>query len=148
MNNINVEITVVGEYSTFEGLRAEAEKLPKTTRQHFIKALESIKKNLANEKIYFLSSGAFTGTTFGYLFVTDTKAILAEVKPFGKVKPHEIRYSDYSEIDHDILRALGMTATVIEFKKTGLFGRKKNKITHIPQKDFDNIYSFIKLKFS
>lgn len=32
MNNINVEITIVGEYSTYEQLYAEAEKLPKTIR--------------------------------------------------------------------------------------------------------------------
>jgi hypothetical protein len=82
MNKINIEITIIGEHSTYEGLHAEAEKLPKTARQQFMKALDTVKKNLATEKIYFLSTGAFSGTTFGYLFVTDTKAILAEVKPF------------------------------------------------------------------
>ncbi|MFB6468681.1 PH domain-containing protein [Cytobacillus sp. Hz8] len=148
MNNINIEITIVGEYSTYDGIRTEAEKLPKTARQQFMKAFDTVKKNLINEKIYFLSSGAFSGTTFGYLFVTDTKAVLAEVKPFGKVKPHEIEYSDFTEIDHDILKALGITATVIELKKPGLFGSKKNKITHIPQKDFEDIYKFIKMQIS
>ncbi|PLS18765.1 hypothetical protein CVD28_06520 [Bacillus sp. M6-12] len=148
MNNITIEVTIAGDFSTYDGLWAEAEKLPKTARQQFMKALDSVKKHLAAEKIYFLSSGAFSGTTFGYLFVTATKAVLTEVKPFGKVKPHEIKYSDYTELDHDILKALGITATVIELKKPGIFGSKKNKITHIPQRDFDDIYKFINMQMN
>ncbi|PLT29087.1 PH domain-containing protein [Peribacillus deserti] len=148
MTKINIEITIVGEYSTYEALRTEAETLPKTDRQQFMKALDTVKKNLVGEKIYFLSTGAFSGTTFGYLFVTNKKVVLAEVKPFGKVKPHELKYADYTEIDHDILKALGITATVIELKKPGLFGSKKNKITHIPQNDFDKIFKFIKMQIS
>ncbi|WP_160037234.1 PH domain-containing protein [Paenibacillus sp. An7] len=148
MNNINVEITVVGEYSTYEQLYAEAEKLPKTIRLQWIKALKIVKKNLNNEKIYFLSSAAFSGTTMGYLFVTDTKSILAEIRPFGKIRPHEIKYSDYSEIDHDILKALGMTASLIEFKKSGFLRSKKIRITHIPLNEFENIFKFIKRHYS
>ncbi|KZE64091.1 hypothetical protein AWM68_13370 [Fictibacillus phosphorivorans] len=148
MNKINIEITILGEYSTYDGLRTEAEKMPKTSRQQFIKALDVVRKNLTSEKVYFLSTGAFSGTTFGYLFITDTKAVLAEVKPFGKVKAHELKYTDYTEIDYDILKAFGITATVIELKKPGLFGSKKNKITHIPQKDFDDIFKLIKMQVS
>lgn len=145
MAQINIDITIVGEYSTYEGLVSETEKLPKTQRQQYMKALEAVKKEIQNEKIYFLSTGAFSGTTFGYLFVTDTKAILAEVKPFGKVKGHILKYADYKEIDHDLAQALGIKATIIELKKPGLFGSKKDRITHIPQKDFDDIYKFIKM---
>ncbi|MFP7368899.1 hypothetical protein [Bacillus safensis] len=84
MSNINVEITIIGEYSTYDGLVSEAEKLPKTSRNHYKKVLDLIKKESKNEKFYFLSTGAFKGTTFGYLFFTDTKVILIEVKPqFG-----------------------------------------------------------------
>ncbi|WP_174734354.1 hypothetical protein [Mesobacillus harenae] len=147
MNKINIEITITGEYSSYEGLLSESHKLPKTARQQFIKALEAVKKNLTSEKIYFLSTGAFSGTTFGYLFVTETKAVLAEVKPpFGKVKPHELRFTDYKEVDHDVVKALGITATMIELKKPGIFGSKKDKITHIPEGDLNDIFTFIKLQ--
>ncbi|MGG0741216.1 hypothetical protein [Niallia taxi] len=45
MNKINIEITILGEYSTFDGLVSEAEKLPKTQREHYKKVLGLLKKD-------------------------------------------------------------------------------------------------------
>ena len=146
MTKINIDIAITGESSSYADLLTEAEKLPKATRQQFTKALEVVKKNLANEQTYYLSTGAFEGTTIGYLFITKTKAVLAEVQQAGKFEAHEYQYDDYKEVEHDKLKALDVTTTVIELKKSGLFGNKSHKITHIPQNDFDDIYKFIKMQ--
>ncbi|KHE72313.1 PH domain-containing protein [Halobacillus sp. BBL2006] len=146
MNKINVEITVIGEYSTFDGLVSEAEKLPKTSRNHYMKVLDLIKKEAKNEKFYYLSTGAFKGTTFGYLFFTDTKVILIEVKPpFGKLKTHVYEYKNYDEVDYDMTNALGITNNMIYFNKSGLFGSKKDRVTHISSPNFMEIYEFVKM---
>ncbi|MEH7228280.1 PH domain-containing protein [Bacillus safensis] len=146
MSNINVEITIIGEYSTFDGLVSEAEKLPKTSRNHYKKILDLIKKEAKNEKFYFLSTGAFKGTTFGYLFFTDTKVILIEVKPpFGKLKTHVYEYKNYDEVDYDMTKALGITNNMIYLNKPKLFGSKKDRVTHISSPNFREIYEFVKM---
>ena len=146
MSKIDIEITIVGEYSTFDGLVSEAEKLPKTNREHYRKVLNLIKKEAKDEKIYFLSTGAFKGTTFGYLFFTDTKVILVEVRPpFNKLKLHVYEYKNYDEVDYDMLKALGITSNVIYLNKSGLFGSKKDRVTHISSADFLQIYEFVKM---
>ncbi|MCM2989151.1 PH domain-containing protein [Bacillus safensis] len=146
MSNINVEITIIGEYSTFDGLVSEAEKLPKTSRNHYKKILDLIKKEAKNEKFYFLSTGAFKGTTFGYLFFTDTKVILIEVKPpFGKLKTHVYEYKNYDEVDYDMTKALCITNNMIYLNKPKLFGSKKDRVTHISSPNFREIYEFVKM---
>ncbi|MGG3523937.1 PH domain-containing protein [Bacillus pseudomycoides] len=146
MSKIKVEITIIGEYSTFDGLVSEAEKLPKTNRDHYRKVLNLLKKEAEGEKFYFLSTGAFKGTTFGYLFFTDTKVILVEVKPpFGKLKTHVYEYKNYDEVDYDMTKALGITNNMIYLNKSGLFGSKKDRVTHISSPKFMEIYEFVKM---
>ncbi|MEY8351238.1 PH domain-containing protein [Bacillus cereus] len=146
MSKIKVEITIIGEYSTFDGLVSEAEKLPKTNREHFRKVLNLLKKEAEDEKFYFLSTGAFKGTTFGYLFFTDTKVILIEVRPpFGKLKTHVYEYKKYDEVDYDMTKALGITNNMIYLNKSGLFGSKKDRVTHISSPNFMEIYEFVKM---
>ncbi|PEK60570.1 hypothetical protein COM55_18630 [Bacillus pseudomycoides] len=146
MSKIKVEITIIGEYSTFDGLVSEAEKLPKTNREHYRKVLNLLKKEAEGEKFYFLSTGAFKGTTFGYLFFTDTKVILVEVKPpFGKLKTHVYEYKNYDEVDYDMTKALGITNNMIYLNKSGLFGSKKDRVTHISSPKFMEIYEFVKM---
>jgi len=148
MNKINIDIPITGEYATYDNLLTEAEKLPKSTRQQFTKALETVKKNLSKEQVYFVSTGAFDGTTFGYLFITKKKAILAEVTQTEKFEAHEYKYDDYKEMEHDKVKVLDVTTSVIELKRSGLFGGKSNKITNIPLDDFDDIYKFIKMQMN
>jgi len=146
VSKIKVEITIIGEYSTFDGLVSEAEKLPKTNREHYRKVLNLLKKEAEGEKFYFLSTGAFKGTTFGYLFFTDTKVILVEVKPpFGKLKTHVYEYKNYDEVDYDMTKALGITNNMIYLNKSGLFGSKKDRVTHISSPKFMEIYEFVKM---
>lgn len=146
LSKIKVEITIIGEYSTFDGLVSEAEKLPKTNREHFRKVLNLLKKEAEDEKFYFLSTGAFKGTTFGYLFFTDTKVILIEVRPpFGKLKTHVYEYKKYDEVDYDMTKALGITNNMIYLNKSGLFGSKKDRVTHISSPNFMEIYEFVKM---
>ncbi|PEJ24956.1 PH domain-containing protein [Bacillus pseudomycoides] len=146
MSKIKVEITIIGEYSTFDGLVSEAEKLPKTNREHYRKVLNLLKKEAEGEKFYFLSTGAFKGTTFGYLFFTDTKVILVEVKPpFGKLKTHVYEYKNYDEVDYDMTKALGITNNMIYLNKSGLLGSKKDRVTHISSPKFMEIYEFVKM---
>ncbi len=146
VSKIKVEITIIGEYSTFDGLVSEAEKLPKTSREHYRKVLNLVKKEAKDEKFYFLSTGAFKGTTFGYLFFTDTKVILVEVKPpFGKLKTHVYEYKNYNEVDYDMTKALGITNNMIYLNKSGFFGSKKDRVTHISSPKFMEIYEFVKM---
>ncbi|MEN1936133.1 PH domain-containing protein [Paenibacillus sp. 102] len=146
MSKIKVEITIIGEYSTFDGLVSEAEKLPKTNREHFRKVLNLLKKEAEDEKFYFLSTGAFKGTTFGYIFFTDTKVILIEVRPpFGKLKTHVYEYKKYDEVDYDMTETLGITNNMIYLNKSGLFGSKKDRVTHISSPKFIEIYEFMKM---
>ncbi|MEH7653368.1 PH domain-containing protein, partial [Bacillus safensis] len=108
--------------------------------------LDLIKKEAKNEKLYFLSTGAFKGTTFGYLFFTDTKVILIEVKPpFGKLKTHVYEYKNYDEVDYDMTKALGITNNMIYLNKPKLFGSKKDRVTHISSPNFREIYEFVKM---
>ncbi|MED3934401.1 PH domain-containing protein [Priestia megaterium] len=145
MSKIKIEITIIGEYSTFDVLVSEAEKLPKTSREHYRKVLSLLKNEAKDEKFYFLSTGAFKGTTFGYLFFTDTKVILIEVKPpFGKLKVHTYEYKNYEEVDYDMTKALGITNNMIYLNKSGLFGSKKDRVTHISSPNFMEIYEFVK----
>ncbi|MBU8689496.1 PH domain-containing protein [Priestia megaterium] len=147
MNKIKIEITIIGEYSTFNALVSEAEKLPKTSREHYRKVLSLLEKEAKNEKFYFLSTGAFKGTTFGYLFFTDAKIILIEVKPpFGKLKIHVYEYKNYEEVDYDMTKALGITNNMIYLNKSGLFGSKKDRVTHISSLNFMEIYEFVKMQ--
>ncbi|MEI2467750.1 PH domain-containing protein (plasmid) [Niallia taxi] len=146
MNKINIEITILGEYSTFDGLVSEAEKLPKTQREHYKKVLGLLKKEAKDEKFYFLTTGAFKGTTFGYLFFTENKVVLIEVKPpFGKLKIHVYEYKNYNEVDYDMTKALGITNNMIYLNKSGLFGGKKDRVSHISSPQFIDIYNFVKL---
>lgn len=146
LNKIKIDITIFGEYSTFDGLVREAEKLPKTSRGHYQKVLDLLKKEGQDEKFYFLSTGAFKGTTFGYLFFTDTKVILIEVKPpFGKLKIHVYEYKNYNDVDYDMTKALGITNNMIYLNKSGLFGSKKDRVTHISSPNFMEIYEFVKM---
>lgn len=146
VSKIKIEITIIGEYSTFDGLVSEAEKLPKTNREHYRKVLNLLKKEANDEKFYFLSTGAFKGTTFGYLFFTDTKVVLIEVRPpFGKLKTHVYEYKKYNEVDYDMTKALGITNNMIYLNKSGLFGSKKDRVTHISSPNFMEIYEFIKM---
>ncbi|MED3917982.1 PH domain-containing protein [Priestia megaterium] len=146
MSKIKIEITIIGEYSTFDDLVSEAKKLPKTSREHYRKVLSLLEKEAKGEKFYFLSTGAFKGTTFGYLFFTDAKVILIEVKPpFGKLKVHTYEYKDYEEVDYDMTKALGITNNMIYLNKSGLFGSKKDRVTHISSPNFVEIYEFVKM---
>ncbi|UTE73695.1 PH domain-containing protein [Rossellomorea marisflavi] len=145
MSKLIVEITIIGEYSSFDGLVSEAEKLPKSSRNHYRKVLNLLKKEARDEKFYFLSTGAFKSTTFGYLFFTGKKVILIEVKPpFGKLKTHVYEYKHYDDVDYDMTKALGITNNMIYLNKSGLFGSKKDRVTHVSSPNFMEIYEFVK----
>lgn len=149
MNKINIDITILGDYSNLEGLESEAEKLPKTSREQFKKVLNLLKKEKEskNEKFYYLSTGAFKFTTFGYLFFAESKIYLIEVKPpFGKLKLHKYEYKNYDQVDYDVIKAFGITSNVIHLNKSGIFGKKKDQVTHISSPDFLDIYKFVKLQ--
>jgi Bacterial PH domain len=146
MNKLKVEITILGDYSTLDGLVSEAEKLPKTSRVHYMKVLDIVKKEAKSEKFYYLSTGAFKGTTFGYLFFTDKKILLVEVKPpFGKLKPHVYEYNKYNEVDYDMHKVLGIQNNMIYLNSSGLFG-KKDRVTHITSDNFLEIVEFVKMQ--
>ncbi|MFD2679262.1 PH domain-containing protein [Bacillus seohaeanensis] len=112
-----------------------------------MKVLSLLKKKIKeDEKIYFHTTGAFKGTTFGYLYVTEKQVVLVEVKPFGRMAVHNYEYSKFQNVDHDYAKLLGSENYMIYLKKSGLLGEKTERITHIPPRDFQDIYDFIKMQ--
>lgn len=78
-----------------------------------------------SRQLYFLTTGAFKGTTFGYLFFTDKKIILIEVEPpFGKLKTHLDDYFVAQTVDGIGIRGQYFLTDISRSKYSSLIAYK------------------------
>ncbi|MCM3736658.1 hypothetical protein M3215_12700 [Bacillus cytotoxicus] len=142
----NISIKTNYDYLTYEQLAAESAKLPTIMQQFYLHAVATLKREVApNEYFNYLSTGAFRHTTIGFLFFTDRQIIMAEQQGLT-VKCHTLHYRDYTSCSAHTGHILGVKTNVICFEKPRSSSVKEERITHIPDEQFQIINTFVQNK--
>lgn len=144
----NIEIKTNHSYFTFDELTTAAPALPSKMQQFYLHAVAMLKRELApNECFYYLSTGAFRHTTIGFLFFTDRQIIMAEQQGLT-TKCHTLHYRDFTRCIARTGHILGVKTNVIYFEKPLSSALKEERVTHIPDEQFQTIYTFVKDKIT
>ncbi|MDC2866429.1 hypothetical protein [Bacillus sp. BP-3] len=144
----NLSIQTNYDCFTYEQLESEASKLPANMQQFYLHAVATLRRELApNECFYYLSTGAFRHTAIGFLFFTDRQIIMGEQQGLS-VKCHTIHYRDFTSCTARTGHILGIKTNAIYLEEPLSPSVKEERVTHIPDEQFQIIYKFVQDKIT